>query len=90
MMHNKIFPINTIKYSGTIEDLPSDLPKYSLPFALSVSICQIFPLQNIPMFSTLDLYSCTNKKCYEVQYALLNSGATYVVWVQLLLEVITA
>ena len=38
----KIFRTDIYKYSETTEDLPSDPPKYSSPFAASVAICQNF------------------------------------------------
>ena len=36
------FPANTYKDTESTEDLPLDLPKFSLPFASTVAICQNF------------------------------------------------
>ena len=38
----KIFHANSYKYSEITEDLPADSPKFSSPFASSVTIRQIF------------------------------------------------
>ena len=44
------FPANIFKYSETTEYLPSDPPKYSLPFATLVSIHD-YQNFNLPTFS---------------------------------------
>ena len=51
----KKFSANTNKYSEASEDLPSDSPKYSSPFASLVAIHQNF---NPPKFSHILYYYC--------------------------------
>ena len=55
----KIFHANSYKYSEITEDLPADSPKFSSPFASSVTIRQIFLPPNFSHVRyTIPLWAC--------------------------------